>query len=217
MAEKTLIAKVRKDNENPETLLVTSPVVGMADGAPKAGVFLNPFDRVITMKVLNVRYVLRLPRDVHGRVTEVCIPNSFTPVAYGQPIARLDPRALDLGAQTVGATGTAGATSEAQDAGATSEAQDAGLITVEAPSDGIFYRRPSPESPPYVEVGSHVASGSMLGLVEIMKCFHHITYGGLGLPERGEIVKILADDACVVRFGQPLFQVRPSEQGLPED
>ena len=50
----------------------------------------------------------------------------------------------------------------------------------------------------------------MLGLVEIMKCFHHITYGGVGLPESGEIVKILADDASEVRFGQPLFHVKPA-------
>ena len=49
MAEKTLIAKMRTDESDPETLLVTSPVVGMADGAPKDGLFLNPFDRIITM------------------------------------------------------------------------------------------------------------------------------------------------------------------------
>jgi biotin carboxyl carrier protein len=61
-----------------------------------------------------------------------------------------------------------------------------------------------------VEVGSHVAAGSLLGLVEIMKCFHHITYGGPGLPEQGEITKILAEDASEVRFGQPLFRVKPN-------
>jgi acetyl-CoA carboxylase biotin carboxyl carrier protein len=199
MAERTLIAKVRKDDEHPETLLVTSPVVGMADGAPKSGLFLNPFDRVITMKILNVRYALRLPRDVHGRVTEVFIPNSYTPVAYGQLLARLDPRALDIAGESAGGSAEAAA-----------EGEDAGLVTVPAPSDGIFYRRSSPDSPPYVEVGSRVTSGSMLGLVEIMKCFHHITYGGLGLPESGEIVKILAEDVSEVRFGQPLFQVKPN-------
>jgi acetyl-CoA carboxylase biotin carboxyl carrier protein len=151
------------------------------------------------MKVLNVRYVLRLPRDVHGRVTEVFIPNSFTPVAYGQAIARIDPRVLEAGSQAAG-TGSGGDTAEAQ---------DANLITVEAPSDGIFYRRPSPDSPPYVDVGSRVTPGSMLGLVEIMKCFHHITYGGPGLPDNGEIVKVLAEDTSEVRFGQALFQVKP--------
>ena len=203
MAEKTLIANVREDLENPETLLVTSPVVGMADGAPRAGVFLNPFDRVITMKVLNMRYVLRLPRDVHGRITETFIPNQYVPVAYGEPLARLDPRVLEAGASD----GVAGAGA----GGAAADAEQAGVIAVKAPSDGIFYRRPSPDSPPYVEVGSTVTTGSMLGLVEIMKCFHQITYGGLGLPERGEIAKILAEDAGEVQFGQTLFQIKPIE------
>ena len=201
MAEKTLIAKVRQDERESETLLITSPVVGMADGAPKAGVFLNPFDRIITMKILNERYVLRLPRDVHGRLAEIFIPNAYPPVAYGQPIARLDPRVLEAGA--------GGSDGPSAEAGATGQAEEAGLITIQAPSDGIFYRRPSPDSPTYVEVGSQVASGSILGLVEIMKCFHQITYGGLDLPEKGKIAKILAEDASEVRFGQVLFQIKP--------
>ena len=203
MAEKTLIATVQRDKKGDGTFLVTSPVVAMADGAPKAGVFLNPFDRVITMKILNERYVLRLPRDVHGRVSEVFIPNSFTPVAYGEPIARLDPQALNSDA--------AGVTGSIAHTGASSESEDAGLITIEAPSDGIFYRRSSPDSPPYVEVGSSVASGTTLGLVEIMKCFHQITYGGTALPEKGEVVKILAEDTSEVQFGQALFHVKPVE------
>ena len=201
MAEKTLIARVQEDKDNPDTLLVTSPVVGMADGAPKAGLFLNPFDRVITMKVLNQRYVLRLPRDAHGRVAEVLIPNAYTPVAYGQSIARIDPRALEGG--TDAAAGARGR------GGTESEAEDAGLITVPSPSEGIFYRRSSPDSPPYVEVGSCVESGTVMGLVEIMKCFYQITYDGPGLPPKGEIVKILADDVSEVQFDQPLFRIKP--------
>jgi acetyl-CoA carboxylase biotin carboxyl carrier protein len=201
MAEKTLIAKVRRDEKDPETLVVTSPVVGMADGAPKVGVFLNPFDRIITMKILNQRYVLRLPTDVHGRVSETFIPNSYTPVAYGQPIARLAPRVPEAAAE--GASGPAGRAS------VTGVAEDARLLTVPAPSEGIFYRRPSPDSPPYVEVGAHVAPGKVLGLVEIMKCFYQITYDGPGFPEEGEVVKILAEDTSEVQFGQPLFRIRP--------
>ena len=201
MAENTLIANVSPDEAEPEVLVVTSPVVGMADGAPKVGLFLNPLDLVISMKILNQRYVLRLPRDTHGRITEVFIPNSYTPVAYGQALARLDPRVLDGGTGAAGDTALSGA--------ATGDAADAGLITVTAPSEGIFYSRPSPDAPPYVEVGSAVTSGSMLGLVEIMKCFHQITYGGPDLPDKGEIVKILVDDTAEVQFAQPLFSIKP--------
>jgi len=201
MAEKTLIAKVQKDEKEPETLLVASPVVAMADGAPELGAFLNPLDRVITMKILNERYVLRLPRDVHGRVIEAFIPNSYAPVAYGEPIARIDPRALEVGARGPG--------DRAGHRSASGEADHAGLIAVQAPSDGIFYRRPSPDSPPYVKVGSPVVPGSVLGLVEIMKCFYQITYDEPSLPKNGEIVEILAEDASEVRFGQALFQIKP--------
>jgi len=203
MAEKTLIAKVRPDENDPDVLVVTSPVVGIADGAPKSGLFVNPLDRIITMKILNQRYALRMPRDVHGRITEVCIPNAFTPVAYGEPIARVDPRALEAGAS--GAAGPAGREA------ASADTEDTSLITIKAPSEGIFYRRPSPDSPPFVEVGASVTAGTTLGLVEIMKCFHQITYGGTGLPEHGEIVKIFCDDAAEVQFGQPLFHIKPSD------
>ncbi len=203
MAEKTLIAKIREDEEDPQTLLVTSPVVGMADGAPRKGVFLNAFDRIITVKVLHQRYVLRLPRNVHGWVIETFIPNGFTPVAYGEPIARLDPRAL-------GATAEGSSTADGTTAAA-GEGEDAGLITIRAPSEGIFYRRPSADSPSYVEVGSSISSGAILGLVEIMKCFHQITYGGPDLPENGEVTQILAEDTSEVHFDQALFQVKPVE------
>ena len=89
------------------------------------------------------------------------------------------------------------------------EAEGTDLITINAPSDGIFYRRPSPDAPSYVDVGSTVTAGTTLGLVEIMKCFHQITYGGLDLPDKGEIVKILAEDSSEVHFSQPLFKIKP--------
>jgi acetyl-CoA carboxylase biotin carboxyl carrier protein len=82
---------------------------------------------------------------------------------------------------------------------------------VKSPSEGIFYRRSAPDSPPFVDIGARVSSGTVLGLVEVMKCFNQIAYGGPGLPEHGEVVKILADDAAEVQFGQPLFWVRPAE------
>ena len=69
MPEKTLIANVRAADGNPGTLIVASPVVGRVDGVPSAGVYLNPFDAVLTVDILNERYTLRLPRDVQGRVT----------------------------------------------------------------------------------------------------------------------------------------------------
>jgi len=201
VAEKTLIANIRSDTERPGTVLVTSPVVGRANGVPPVGVFLNPFDVVLTMDILNERYRLRLPRDVHGRVVETYVPRALTPVAFNTPLVRLDPRALEPG--TNPERGVAGTTKEAEQAAAE------GLIEVTSTTEGIFYRSSSPDVPPYVEEGAQISSGSVLGLVEVMKCFNQITYGGPGFPDKVEVAKILVQDAKEVQFGQPLFWVRP--------
>ena len=203
MAENTLIVRIRADEQDPEKLVVASPVVGMADGVPRAGIFLNPFDRLLTIKILNERYTLRMPRDVHGRITETCIPNELTPVAYDDPLVRIDPRAL--------APGEGEAELSGAESAAAGEAAAAGAIAVQAPTEGIFYRRSSPDADSYVEVGAQISTGSILGLVEVMKCFNQITYGGPGLPEKGEVVKILAEDTSEVHFGQELFWVKPTE------
>lgn len=200
MAERTLIARVRPDAQDPQLLVVASPVVGVADGVPSAGRFLNAFDRVLTLKILNERHTLRLPRDVQGLIVEACIPNAYTPVAYNDALLRIDPRA---------AAGGAGAALAADRTRAATAGESAGLIKITAPSEGIFYRRPAPDAPAYVDVGSPVGAGTVLGLVEVMKCFNPITYGGPGLPERGEIAKVLAPDTGEVQFGDELFWVRP--------
>ena len=78
------------------------------------------------------------------------------------------------------------------------------------PSQGVFYRRPSPDSPPYVDEGSPVVPGTILGVVEVMKCFNQITYGGAEVPARGTVARILVADACEVGFGQALMLVKPA-------
>ena len=61
-----------------------------------------------------------------------------------------------------------------------------GTFAVTSPTHGMFYRRPRPDEPAYVEAGQIVENGSTLGLVEVMKCFAAITYGGDQLPSRAE-------------------------------
>ena len=206
MPEKTLIANVRPADGDSRTLLVVSPVVGRVDGVPELGVFLNPFDAVLSVDILNERHTLRLPRDVQGRVVEIFVPRALTPVAYNDVLLRLDPQALTAGAAITRAVSGA--------AGAVQEAAAAGMIPVTSPTEGIFYRSASPDAPAYVDMGSQVTAGSVLGLVEVMKCFNPITYGGAGYPARGEIAKILVSDAAEVHFGQPLFWVRPLDRPL---
>src|SRR6185295_19175805 len=88
-----------------------------------------------------------------------------------------------------------------------------GALACPAPTDGVFYRRPAAGVPPFVEVGSRIRSGAPVGLVEVMKTFHQIVYGGPGLPAEVEVLEIRAEDGEEVRARQPLVVVRGVEGG----
>lgn len=72
-----------------------------------------------------------------------------------------------------------------------------------APMVGTFYRRPSPEDDPFVEVGSTVKQGDPLCLIEVMKL-----YTTIESTVAGEIVSIFADDGNLVEFDQQLFLIK---------
>jgi acetyl-CoA carboxylase biotin carboxyl carrier protein len=71
---------------------------------------------------------------------------------------------------------------------------------VTSPIVGTFYRAPSPESPPYMEVGSPVSKGTVLCIVEAMKIMNEIE-----CEVSGKVSAILAENAQPVEYGQPLF------------
>ena len=79
------------------------------------------------------------------------------------------------------------------------------FITVKSPIIGTFYRKPSPDKPMFVEVGTQIGEGDVLCVIEAMKLFNEIES-----EISGKIVKILVDDASPVEFDQPLFLVDPS-------
>jgi len=79
-----------------------------------------------------------------------------------------------------------------------------GLAAVTAPMVGKFYSAAAPSDPPYVEVGSKVAVGATVGLIEVMKVFTSIKTEIAGVIER-----ILVSNGEFVEFGQPLFLIRP--------
>ncbi len=73
---------------------------------------------------------------------------------------------------------------------------------VKSPMVGTAYLRSSPESKPFVEVGSIVKVGDKLLLVEAMKTFNDIV-----APQAGRIVRILVEDGSPVEYDQPLMIV----------
>ncbi|RIA11061.1 acetyl-CoA carboxylase biotin carboxyl carrier protein [Flavobacteriaceae bacterium MAR_2010_72] len=78
-------------------------------------------------------------------------------------------------------------------------------ITIKSPIIGTFYRKPAPDKPMFVEVGSTIKAGDVLCVIEAMKLFNEIES-----EVSGKIVKILVDDSSPVEFDQPLFLVDPS-------
>jgi acetyl-CoA carboxylase biotin carboxyl carrier protein len=78
-------------------------------------------------------------------------------------------------------------------------------VTIKSPMIGTFYRKPAPDKPVFVEVGSSIGKGDVLCVVEAMKLFNEIES-----EISGKIVKILVDDMSPVEFDQPLFLVDPS-------
>lgn len=84
-------------------------------------------------------------------------------------------------------------------------AQDSKYITIKSPIIGTFYRKPSPDKPVFTEIGTTIAKGDVLCVIEAMKLFNEIES-----EVSGKIVKILVDDMSPVEFDQPLFLVDPS-------
>jgi acetyl-CoA carboxylase biotin carboxyl carrier protein len=82
---------------------------------------------------------------------------------------------------------------------------NAKYITIKSPIIGTFYRKPSPDKAPFVEVGATVQKGDVLCVIEAMKLFNEIES-----EFAGKIVKILVDDMSPVEFDQPLFLIDPS-------
>lgn len=76
------------------------------------------------------------------------------------------------------------------------------LYTVKSPMIGTFYRAAGPDKDNFVEVGSEIAPGKTLCVIEAMKLFNEIDS-----EISGKIVKILVDNASPVEFDQPLFVV----------
>lgn len=190
---------VEKSDSGRGELLVKSPSVGMYGGAPKAGEVLVGSSRVGRLTSLGRTVSLVIPRGTSGRVAERMLTNRRDPVDYGHVLLRLVPVE-----QVEADQGTAG---EGQ---AAISGLPEGSYAITSPTHGMFYGRPRPGEPPYVEEGQIVEEGATMALVEVMKCFSAITYGGTGLPSQAEVVEVRADDNSEIQSEQILFVVKPA-------
>jgi acetyl-CoA carboxylase biotin carboxyl carrier protein len=79
-----------------------------------------------------------------------------------------------------------------------------GRLVVAAPLTGVWYSSASPGSPPFVIVGSEIAVGQVIGLIEAMKLFNEIKS-----DRAGRVVRVVPENGSLVRAKQPLVEVEP--------
>lgn len=190
MHARTLTALVR----DPDSARVTiaAPSVGWFRPAIALGDVLRPGDALGVLEVLGAAIAIVAPKGTRGAVVErVGDGKGAIAVAHGQALCVLDPEAA--GASAGAAAATAATTS--------------GGLAFPSPLSGRFYARPAPGKPAFVAVGDVIETGHTLGMLEIMKTFHRITYRGEGLPATARIAAILVTDEDDVTTGQALIRL----------
>ena len=166
---------------------LASPSPGVFRPAVRAHAWLAGGDVVGTLEVLGRRVALVVPRGIAG---EVELDPTTRAVGYGDTLAL-----VDAAARTAAA---------AANAFVPNPIEIAGLI-FRAPTSGRYYGRPTPEKPPFVTVGAELVPGATVCLLEVMKTFNRVTYGGA--PAR--VREVLVADGADVNADQPLLALDP--------
>jgi acetyl-CoA carboxylase biotin carboxyl carrier protein len=127
------------------------------------------------------------------------------PAAEGAPAGAAAPAGPEAGSATPPGDDTttkpsaAGATT-----GASKPSQATNLVDVRSPLLGVFYRRPAPDKPSFVEVGSQVSPEDPVCIIDVMKMFSRVPAG-----VAGRVAEILVEDGQLVEHGQVLMRLEP--------
>ncbi len=151
------------------------------------------------MKILNTYYNLHLPDTVYGQVIINENRDFAFPVEYGEELFCLNPdksiNEYSQGNELV------------EPVSENIDTAEDGFV-VKAFTMGIFYAKPSPDSPPFISEGQQIEKGKALGLIEVMKTFNHIIFSGTDDSDTGLVKKILVKDGEEVKLGQALFLIK---------
>ena len=82
--------------------------------------------------------------------------------------------------------------------------QKIGWLEVRAHLPGTFYRAPKPGAPPFVEIGSHVETITVVGVIETMKLMNAVH-----AQARGEVVEICCNNAQFAEKDMVLMRIKP--------
>lgn len=189
-----LVARLDRDGD---VLVLRSPAVGLWREAPVAGSVVTPGGRLGELEILGVLHRLRAPDEAAGVVLERPGPRlARQPVSHGDELVRLDRQASPV---LAGAAASAGATQA-----------DATGLAFRSPLSGRFYARSAPGQEAFVKVGDVIAAGQTVALLEVMKTFNRVAYGGEGLPARARVLEVGPSDEADVDEGDVLLRVEPA-------
>ncbi len=171
------------------------PAVGFWRPLVAAGQLVQTGDTLGELAVLGLVHRVVAGPGVRGalRDTDARGPR---PVDVATALFVVDPAAL-------------GQAAAAADARAKTTAATSGLA-VRAPSSGRFYGRPGPGKAAFVNPGDVIQEGHTVCLLEVMKTFHRVTYGGAGLPPEARVVAVAVADEADVNTGDVLVHVEPT-------
>ncbi|MBA3452287.1 MAG: hypothetical protein H0T42_04225 [Deltaproteobacteria bacterium] len=172
--------------------IVTSPAPGWFLPSPW-GTVVTRGHAVGSLEILGRRLQIIAP-DVSGVIGNAATLGVPRMVAYGDPLVALESAASIAG---IAATGTRGVEAASSSTG----------LVFRAPTSGRFYGRPSPDKPAFVAVGDQLGPGATICLLEVMKTFNRVTYGGAALPERAKVRAILVAEGADVTAGEPLLSL----------
>jgi acetyl-CoA carboxylase biotin carboxyl carrier protein len=180
-----------------------APAVGLFRGAPDPGAIVGPDQPIGALEILGVVHHVLAPAGAGGLViaaegaTRGLAP-ARRPVGFDDLLLTLDPSAT-RGEFAQGAAGPAAAVSAS------------GAAVLRAPTSGRFYVRSGPGKPAFVSVGAVLEQGQTVGLIEVMKTFSRVLYGGDELPSRARVVRLCQTDESDVAQGDPLIEVEPAD------
>jgi acetyl-CoA carboxylase biotin carboxyl carrier protein len=185
------------------TITLRAPQPGSFVPAIDSGDLVSPGSAIGTLVVLGQSFAV-IAAQVTGFAIQLVDPALTThgrrAVGYGDILV-----ALDLSPSRQAAGGEAAPDPSAPHAAASS-AGALGLV-FRAPTGGRFYGRPAPDKPPFVVPGAQLTQGATICLLEVMKTFSRVTYGGSGLPDTARVVRVLVAEGADVNAGEPLLEL----------
>ena len=180
------------------------PAVSSADG-DAAAIAEPSLDALAAGDVSLLALIDRLAALLErSDLTELEVASGETTLVLRSPAAFLAPDATATSGSAPSATGTGAAQGTGSGPRPDDATQAPERPSVKAPLTGIFYSSPAPGSADFVGVGSEIAVGTVIGLIEAMKLFNEIKS-----DLAGRVVRVVAENGALVKAKQPLIEVEP--------